>query len=370
MIFFVVQQYHEYTIGNFLEAWARPLAERVGILNWADLAQSGRLHRGTYVLCDFERLSRPQWDLARLVGTTLTAANCRVLNHPDRVLDRAALLRRLHAEGINQFQAYRVGVDDPSAVRFPCFVRRTSAHMGNVSPLLHDRPALRSEIARQQACGHDDLLIIEFLDTVSRDPSDHGGGLYRKYGLLRVGDAMTARHQYTAQKWVVGSADVVEDWAVQEEARYIADNPHADPLGRVFDLAGIDYGRVDYAMLEGRPQVWEINTNPMLLASPHRIAPARLPAQARGAEATARAIAAVDDGVEFDPSRSANWIPLELPASLRQKLGGHRADAALRAFGKLMGQIGRAPGVRQVLQVCQRAQRLANDDFGRFKRAA
>ena len=33
----------------------------------------------------------------------------------------------------------------------------------------------------------------------------------------------------------------------------------------MFQIAGIDYGRIDYSMLDGEPQVWEINTNPTVL---------------------------------------------------------------------------------------------------------
>ena len=35
-------------------------------------------------------------------------------------------------------------------------------------------------------------------------------------------------------------------------------------LRRVFAVAGVDYGRVDYGVLDGVPQVWEINLNPTI----------------------------------------------------------------------------------------------------------
>ena len=34
-----------------------------------------------------------------------------------------------------------------------------------------------------------------------------------------------------------------------------------------FRLAQIDYGKIDYAMLGDRLQIWEINTNPRVIAS-------------------------------------------------------------------------------------------------------
>jgi hypothetical protein len=39
-------------------------------------------------------------------------------------------------------------------------------------------------------------------------------------------------------------------------------NPYAEHLRKVFDVAGIEYGRADFGMYRGRIQVYEINTNP------------------------------------------------------------------------------------------------------------
>ena len=42
-------------------------------------------------------------------------------------------------------------------------------------------------------------------------------------------------------------------------------NPHEHELRRIFSTARIEYGRIDYALLGERIQVWEINTNPGFL---------------------------------------------------------------------------------------------------------
>jgi hypothetical protein len=34
----------------------------------------------------------------------------------------------------------------------------------------------------------------------------------------------------------------------------------------IFARAGLEYGRIDYGLADGRLQVWEINTGPTLLA--------------------------------------------------------------------------------------------------------
>lgn len=49
-----------------------------------------------------------------------------------------------------------------------------------------------------------------------------------------------------------------------EEHDYVEKNPHEGRLREVFRLARIDYGRMDYGMLDGQVQVWEINTNPTI----------------------------------------------------------------------------------------------------------
>jgi hypothetical protein len=49
---------------------------------------------------------------------------------------------------------------------------------------------------------------------------------------------------------------------VEEEQAYVTDNPHAEQLLKIFDLAQIDFGRIDYCVANGRIEVFEINTNP------------------------------------------------------------------------------------------------------------
>ena len=49
----------------------------------------------------------------------------------------------------------------------------------------------------------------------------------------------------------------------------------------LFDLARIDYGRIDYSVVDGRIQVWEINTNPMILIPRDRDDPLRFAAHDR-----------------------------------------------------------------------------------------
>ena len=50
-------------------------------------------------------------------------------------------------------------------------------------------------------------------------------------------------------------------------------NPHKEALRRAFEIAAIDYGRADFGLVDGRPEIYEINTNPMMhAAGSHRFA--------------------------------------------------------------------------------------------------
>jgi hypothetical protein len=86
----------------------------------------------------------------------------------------------------------------------------------------------------------------------------------------------------------------VDAATVGEEERFVREFPHRARLGEVFELAGIDYGRVDYALRGERIQVWEINTNPVVVPAPARLAPARLATQARSAALAVEAFRALD----------------------------------------------------------------------------
>ena len=112
-------------------------------------------------------------------------------------------------------------------------------------------------------------IVIEFCDAAGED------GVIRKYGAFRVGDRVLARQIHFSRRWVVRFPDIREPATAREELDYVRSNPHREELAEIFDLARIDYGRVDYSVVDGRIQVWEINTNPMILIPKDRRDPLR-----------------------------------------------------------------------------------------------
>ena len=102
-------------------------------------------------------------------------------------------------------------------------------------------------------------MIVEFCDTASAD------GLFRKFSAFKVGDSIIPCHVMVSPHWCVKSdRNESTRGAIQEGIKYVEDNPHEAWLRKVFSVARIDYGRVDYGVLDGVPQVWEINLNPTI----------------------------------------------------------------------------------------------------------
>ena len=100
---------------------------------------------------------------------------------------------------------------------------------------------------------------MEFCDT------SEGDGEFRKFSAFKVGDHIIPCHLLVARHWCVksGRSETTEA-SLLAGRKFVEDNPHGEWLAQIFGVAGIDYGRVDYGVLNGRPQVWEINLNPTI----------------------------------------------------------------------------------------------------------
>jgi hypothetical protein len=222
---------------------------------------------GAYIFADLERLSPGELQKAAIVWQALTdaGAGIRLLNHPTRSMRRYELLRTLHERGINHFDAYRL-TEARWPARYPVFLRREDEHGGAMSPLLRTRGELEAALDDLHRKGEvrDGLLVVEFCDTADVD------GIYRKYGAFVVGDRVFARSVLFSRHWVQKRRDLNELEMLREQRQYLEENPHEAALRDIFRLARIDYGRMDYGLLHGKIQVWEINTNPLIMRLPVR----------------------------------------------------------------------------------------------------
>ncbi len=231
------------------------------IMSYPELFARRRLPRATYVFSDFDRLGPWQLEVAALTYRALDREGCRVLNDPARVLNRLALLRRLEAEGVNSFRAWPAW-DEGAVDRWPVFLRTVAAHRGTLSPPLADRPALQAALARLLAEGYPimDLAIIEF-----RAEPLHGD-VYRKSSMYCVGGVLTPTPSVHERNWTAkaGEGGVAGDEGYASDLEMVRTMPHAAVLRRAFEVAGVAYGRADFAVVGGRAEVYEINTNPMM----------------------------------------------------------------------------------------------------------
>jgi len=267
MIFYLTNGENSGGMKAYVDSWGAP-GSRMQFLFYADLPKCPWLRTGTYIFSDLEVLGPARRQLAVHLWHTLSAANVPgiLLNNPSNVLRRHELLCTFADEGINRFRAVRA-TEPCDSLRFPVFVREERRHTGTLTALLHSRDEIVSALDALVSSGYprEDLLVVEFFDTSSPD------GIYRKYSAFRVGSVILPRHLMFSRDWNVKKPDLVTPPLAQEHDRFLKENPHEGWLMDLFQLAGIEYGRIDYSMLEGKPQVWEINTNPTVLRTTPRL---------------------------------------------------------------------------------------------------
>lgn len=290
MLVFLTTEAYQNTLRGYVRSYGTSLSRRVRLRSYERLATARRLWRATYVFADLERLAPPEAEQAAALWRRLAdRGDCRLLNHPTRSMRRYELLRTLYEQGVNRFDVYRAA-EGRTPARFPVFVRGENDHEGSRTPLLYSPAELQRTITALVDAGAspDEVLITEFCDTRGPD------GLYRKYAAFLVGDRLVPRHVFFRDDWMVKSTARVDEALLREERAYMRDNPHADALRAIFVAARIEYGRVDYAVLDGAVQVWEINTNPLTVSFRFAGGPARLGIQTRFAADFTAALEALD----------------------------------------------------------------------------
>lgn len=262
MPYFLATEKHFYTIAPFR---ARVSGGRDALtpLPYEGLAAVTRQRLKGMVFGDIDRLTGI---LAQRMGLFADRLHRKMppgalLNHPTRSMRRYELLRNLNARGINRFDVYRLS-EAREPARYPVFVRRDSRHDGPVCDPVFDRASLDREIEKQLARGvpRDDILIVEYLDFRSAD------GRFRKYGAFLVGERFIPSQVEIADHWVVKLPTIVTPETLEEELAYVhGSHAHEALLREVFAMANIQYGRIDYTLIDGQPQIFEINTNPVIL---------------------------------------------------------------------------------------------------------
>lgn len=246
---------------DYLDDWAGENRDMMEIRLYEDFLRWPDNGLGTYIFSDLERLTDEQIMLVSDFANKLEKdyPGVRILNHPERALRRLGLLNALHAAGINHFRAYPVTAMPPDA-RYPLFLRLEREHRGAASPPVNNAGERLTAALRLASVGvrMAEVLAVEYCETRSAD------GLYRKYSAFRFGERIIPAHIIFSEHWVAKDGATNTEQLIEENT-YLETHPHAQWLEQVFKLAQIEYGRIDYSMLDGKPQIWEINTNPTLL---------------------------------------------------------------------------------------------------------
>jgi WD40 repeat protein len=235
--------------------------KRVKYISYNQFLKSKKLRSGTYIFSDIERLPPKTAEWAHKYWQELEnkGSSIRLLNNPIHVMRRFELLRSLYEKNIHAWNVYRL-TDLRWPTRYPVFLRKENDHEGPLTELIHGRSELDNEIKLLTDNGHsrEEIIITEFCDTKDSD------GIYRKYGAFYLGGKILRRHIFFQDTWMIKYPLLMEEKLLKEEIEYVQSNAHEEEIRKVFDLAHIDHGRIDYAFLDGKIQVWEINTNPYL----------------------------------------------------------------------------------------------------------
>lgn len=352
MITFVMSEDHQYTIRAALENGA--IDRSVIILSYADFLGFPRLPVADYVFVDLERLTPAEIDASagRLGALRRAAPGLRALNAPRPALERLAVMTALHAGGINDFRV--IPADRPPGdLRYPVFLRRLDDHEGPITDLLPDAAALEAALT---AVGGNraDIALTEYVD--ARDAL----GRHQKFSYFRIGARFFPSARDLSAAWVCKG--LVEDAATirepEAEIAFLAGDAHEALIRPAFEMAGVEYGRADYVVIDGRAQVFEINTNPYL--DPPDFLPRDLRAYSeqlmtRWEEALA-AFSAPD-------TAAPAWVAVEgarrEAAALRGK--GHGARRALRTLLARADLLHRETLVMRILRTPKRLARRARN---------
>lgn len=279
-------------------------------LSYERAFRKGRLPAATYIFSDLDRLGYWELELAAHLYAELRDKSQNVLNDPARFLQRFAMLRQLKDRGINSFDVWRVE-DGVAPTCFPVFLRTQSGHRGPLTDLLYDTDAVRAETERLIVSGIPtrELMIVEY----RAEPID---GVFRKLSIYRIGNAMVPAPSAHDPHWAakIGKMGAASQELYDEEYEIIATTRFGPALLPVFQLAAVDYGRADFSLVGGKPEIYEINTNPMVKGpSPSHPVPIRLDSERLVERRHAEAMQAIDTPVGGKPIR------LDDPVLLKQR---------------------------------------------------
>jgi hypothetical protein len=289
MIVFFTTARHRYALKGILRSPHR--TAQISVRSYDYLFRQSSIVAATCVFTDFDRLHPYELTQAADLYRQMRESGIRVLNDPAAACHREELLFRLHKAGINKFQAYRA-VLDPRPTRFPVFLKSVSGHSQDIFELIGNQEHLDLRLGEYRARGipltH--MLVIEFANRAQRE------NVYRRHTIYRIGERMVPANPVTEASPFVkyGHVGLATDAERERAIEEIMTNPHAELMRRVFEIAGIEYGRADFGFDGEDPAVFEINTNPTIGERVSGATGAYLDAVAHSMKGIAEAASALD----------------------------------------------------------------------------
>jgi hypothetical protein len=161
--------------------------------------------------------------------------------------------------------------------------------------LLHNQGELAAALEKAQAEG----IPLRGLVIVGYAAEAFDGPWFRKFNTYRVGSEVFAHHIVVEDSWIVKygkqGTKLPEEYKVFEQ-EFVKGNWNADILLRAFEIAGIEYGRADWGVVDGKVQVYEINTNPYVSGDPGSPNPTRRATLAMSTKKLCESLAALENG--------------------------------------------------------------------------
>ncbi len=304
---FVMSHDHRYTARALLG----PLAARqvqLDCLSYERLFALSRIGRGSFIFTDFDRLSPMEVEVARRLFHRLRAEGVAVLNDPGQFRPRHAMLAMLERRGMNRISIWWPAAGEMPD-RFPVLLRTLAAHRGPIGDLCTSAEEAEAALERALAQGRV-LADLAFLTFAAEPNAD---GVWQKHAAFRLGDTIVRANTVNDAGWMVktGTRGIASPEVYAQELAEMSDYPHRDYVMGMFQAVGIDYGRIDFAIVEGRPTTYEINSNPFVPGAGSHPDPSRAQTQRMVLDQLADAIAA------FASSRKGPWIDL-LPGVKRR----------------------------------------------------
>lgn len=284
----------------FVITWPRKTLKRLRelrgmpehrIWSYDALFRAKKLPHATWVFTDFDRLSTWELELAAHAYRELESGGMRVLNDPALAVGRFDLLVSLRLLGRNDFSVWRAAQRD-AVDRFPVFLRTEAAHRGPMTDLIPDAQALDRAVDKALSDGYPlrDLMVVEYC--AQPLPS----GVFRKRAAFRVGDRVLGTLAVHDTNWSAkyGQLGVADESLYREEWESFDRCQHERELTEAFDIARLTYGRVDYSLVEGKVQIYEINSNPTIGRTLEHPSPWRLQSAALAEQLLVDAFRCID----------------------------------------------------------------------------